>query len=71
MSNISVENLVSHNLSSEVDPTSFVCDLSEEQINLSGGMCVASDDGASQGCGDVIIYFPNKFDFGKIIPKRK
>ena len=31
MSNISVENLVSHNLSSEVDPTSFVCDLSEDE----------------------------------------
>ena len=71
MSNISVENLVNHNLSSEVDPTNFIHDLSKEQISLFGGMCVASDDGVSQGCGDVIIYFPRKFDFGKIIQKRK
>ena len=45
--------------------------LSEEQINLRGGMCVASTDGTSGGCSDVIIDFPRKFDLTKIIPRRK
>ena len=67
MANIIVENLVNHNLSTEIDSTSFVHDLSEEQISLSGGMCVAG----SQGCRDVIINFPFKFDPNRIIPKHK
>ena len=71
MANITVENLVSHHLSSEVDPANFVRDLPEEQMNLFGGMCVASDDGSTAGCSDVIIDFPQELDFVKIIQKRK
>ena len=71
MANITVENLVNHNLSTEVDPTIFVHDLFEERTSLSGGMCAASYDGDSQGCIDVIIDFPQKFDPINIIPKRK
>lgn len=67
MASITVKNLVNYNLSTEIDPTSFIHDLSEEQISLYGGMCVAG----SQGCSDVIIDFPQKFDLVKIIPKRK
>jgi hypothetical protein len=50
---------------------SFIRDLSEEQVSLQGGMCVASDGESSGGCADVIIDFPRKFDFTNIIPKRK
>jgi hypothetical protein len=66
MANIIVKDLV--NLQ---DNGSFIQDLSEEQISLRGGMCVASDGESSGGCSDVIINFPEKFDLIKFIPKRK
>ena len=64
-------NITLKDLANLQDNGSFIQDLSEEQINLRGGMCVASTDGTSGGCSDVIIDFPRKFDLTKIIPRRK
>jgi hypothetical protein len=66
MANITVKDLVNC-----TENGSFIRDLSEEQISLRGGMCVASDGESSGGCSDVIIDFPGKFDLTKIILKRK
>jgi hypothetical protein len=64
-------NITLKDLANLQDNGSFIQDLSEEQISLRGGMCVASDGESSGGCSDVIINFPEKFDFIKFIPKRK
>jgi hypothetical protein len=64
-------NITLKDLANLQDNGSFIQDLSEEQISLRGGMCVASDGESSGGCADVIINFPEKFDFIKFILKRK
>jgi hypothetical protein len=71
MANITVKDLVNRDLFKEVDLMSFVRDLSEDQINLRGGICAFLTDGTSGGCSDVIIDFPEKFDLSKLIKKRK
>jgi hypothetical protein len=53
------------------DNGSFIQDLSEEQINLRGGMCAFSTDENSRGCSDVIINFPQEFYPIKPIRKYK
>jgi hypothetical protein len=74
MANIKLIELAA-NITNETDLLgnldSFIRDLSEEQVSLQGGMCVASDGESSGGCADVIIDFPQKFDLTKIIQKRK
>jgi hypothetical protein len=74
MANIRLEDLLT-NSTNETDSfvtlDSFIQYLSEEQLNLQGGMCVASDGESTGGCADVIIYLPRIFDPSKIIQKRK
>jgi hypothetical protein len=43
---------------------SFIRDLSEQQVSLQGGMCVASDGESSGGCADFMTrrrYLSNKY----------
>jgi hypothetical protein len=66
MANITLKDLVTLQ-----DNSSFIQDLSEEQINLRGGICAFSTDENSRGCSDVIIDFPRKFYPLKSIRKYK
>lgn len=71
MANITIKSLVNDDLCAEVKSINFVRDLSEEQVNLRGGMCAFPTDENPGGCSDAIINFPQKFDLTKIIRKHK
>jgi hypothetical protein len=62
MANITVKDLTIDNNREDVNLLSFVRDLSEEQLNLRGGIDVTSDgEPIRQPHCDVIINFPRKF----------
>ena len=62
MANITVKSLIINNLDEELTPESFVRDLSEEQLNLCGGINFTSDgEPIILPQHDVIINFPRKF----------
>jgi hypothetical protein len=71
MANIILKDLVKYDLSEGLDSASFIHNLSEEQINLRGGLCAFPTDESMRGCSDVIIDFPQKFDLIKFFKKRK
>jgi hypothetical protein len=64
-------NIILKDLVNSQDNVSFIQDLSEEQINLRGGICAFTTDENSRGCSDVIIDFPRKFYPIKPIRKYK
>jgi hypothetical protein len=55
MANITLKDLVNHHLHEEVASASFVRDLSEEQLNLRGGIDRTSDGEPILPHCDVII----------------
>jgi hypothetical protein len=58
MASIKVKNLVNHHLHEEIASANFIQDLSEEQLNLCGGIDRTSDGEPILARDVVIIVFP-------------
>lgn len=58
MASIKINDLVNHHLDEEIVSTSFQRDLSEEQLNLRGGIDTTADGEPILARDVVIVIFP-------------